>query len=80
MMNKIPKDASFTFRLPAAVKEAIERAAEDEQRSAAQYALIVLVDHLVAEGRLTKPSAAPGRADHALPRRRADARRGRSDP
>jgi hypothetical protein len=49
------KDSIISVRLPSAVKEALQEAADDERRSLASLATIVLTDWAVAKGLLVEP-------------------------
>lgn len=40
----------MTFRLPAAIREALQRAAEAERRSLSSMAVLILEDGLTARG------------------------------
>jgi len=74
------KDFSFTFRMPTAVRDALERVAIRDLRTAGQYALKVIVTDLVRQGELTEdelqhalaraPRSDRGRSAHAKAQRR----------
>ncbi len=51
---KMNKTAAISLRVPAEVKEAVERAAKDDERTVAAYVQRLLVQHLRATGYLTK--------------------------
>lgn len=49
------RDATMTFRLPAATRAALEEAAEAERRSLSSLAVLILEDWLTDRGHLPKP-------------------------
>lgn len=56
------KDASITFRLPQATRDALARAAEAERRSLSNLAVAVLSEWLEAHGHLPKARPAKRQA------------------
>jgi hypothetical protein len=62
MKGKPVKDAIISVRLPSAVKDALQRAADEDMRSLASLTAKVLTDHVRAMGLLgdTKPSSKGG--------------------
>ena len=66
---RIRKDVSLTFRLPQALKDAMERVAEGEHRTVSQMVSLVLMQFL--ESRHEWPPTEPKRT----PAKRAPARR-----
>ncbi len=70
----VRKDASLTIRMTAALKDALARAAEADERSIAQLAVKVLSEHLRSEGWLTDE---PAEAKGARPRRAGRSRKGK---
>jgi len=76
------KDFSFTFRMPTAVRDALERVAIRDLRTAGQYALKVIVKDLVRQGELTEEQlqlalARAPRSDRGRATRRASQRQTR---
>ncbi len=63
-MHNMHKDASITFRVPQATRDALERAAAADRRSLSNLLLAVVTDYLERDGGEQKP-----------PRARAQARR-----
>jgi hypothetical protein len=55
------RDASMTFRLPAATRAALERAAETERRSLSGMTVVILEAWLIDEGYLRESKARPRR-------------------
>ena len=53
-MRDMDRDASMTFRLPTATREALQRVADKERRSLSTMALLILEEGLVARGVLRK--------------------------
>jgi len=47
------KDVSMTFRMPQVIRDGLQKVASRDMRSASQYLLKILVEHLVAAGELT---------------------------
>jgi predicted transcriptional regulator len=60
-MRFMDRDASMTFRLPAAIREALQRAADAERRSLSSMAVLILEDGLTARGFLKAPKPEPKR-------------------
>lgn len=60
-MQDMDRDATMTFRLPAATRAALERAAEAERRSLSSLAVLILEDWLRDEGHLARARRAPKR-------------------
>lgn len=60
--SNMDKDATITFRLPQATRDALARAAEAERRSLSNLAVAVLSGWLEQRGYLPKPPSAKRRA------------------
>lgn len=56
-MPIMERDASITFRLPLATREALQRAADAERRTLSNMALLIVEDWLGANGHLDEPKA-----------------------
>lgn len=57
--KKITKDKVLIMRFPEAVKAALKKAADADQRSMSALALKVISDHLKAQGFLAPESKSP---------------------
>jgi hypothetical protein len=55
------RDSTLNLRLPAAVKEALARAAARDMRSSSGMAVHILAEWLTAQGYLTNADAAPAK-------------------
>jgi uncharacterized protein (DUF1778 family) len=62
-MADMEKDTRLTFRMPAATREALERAADEERRSVSDLAVLVIEDWLAARSAsgAAKPSKKRGK-------------------
>lgn len=70
--NRLPMkyDVSFTLRMPAVVRDALNRAALREMRTASSLVVKVLADYLVAQGFLKPEDVGRGAVpDDAAPHR-----------
>ena len=72
MVAKMRKDVLMGFRLPRVIREHLERVARRDMRTASQYLVKVLVEHLIAIGELRAEEgfAAVTRARPSPPKRR----------